>query len=68
MFYNQLTTNVTLKEIDNYTDMILNYSIDEEDYYSLPGENQKGKFHDEFIVDQDKLTELVLKLFYEEEK
>lgn len=43
-FYNQLTTNVTLKEIDNYTDMILNYSIDEEDYYSLQEKIKKESF------------------------
>jgi len=67
-FYSKLTTNVTLKEIDGFAEMLLNYTVDSEDYYSLPGENQKGKFHDEFIVDQKKLTKLILKLFYEKDK
>ena len=28
IFYSKLTTNITLKEIDSYAEMILNYSID----------------------------------------
>jgi anionic cell wall polymer biosynthesis LytR-Cps2A-Psr (LCP) family protein len=31
---------------------------------SLPGENVEGAIHDEFYVDEDKLTELILDLFY----
>ena len=31
---------------------------------SLPGENVEGALHDEFYVDEDKLTELILDLFY----
>ena len=51
-FYSKLTTNITLKEIDSYAEMILNYSIDNNEYYTLHGEDQKGELHDEFIVDQ----------------
>lgn len=67
-FYSKLTTNITLKEIDSYAEMILNYSIDNNEYYTLPGEDQKGELHDEFIVDQKQLKQLVLQLFYEEDK
>ena len=31
---------------------------------SLPGENVEGALHDELYVDEDKLTELILDLFY----
>lgn len=31
---------------------------------SVPGEVQRGDEHDEFIVDNEKLKELVLELFY----
>ncbi|MCR4902733.1 MAG: LCP family protein [Butyrivibrio sp.] len=32
--------------------------------YTLPGDSVEGKLHDEFYVDENKLTELVLELFY----
>lgn len=32
----------------------------------LPGENVEGQLHDEFYVDENKLTELVLELFYKQ--
>ena len=51
-----------------YKRQILNYSIDNNEYYTLPGEDQKGELHDEFIVDQKQLKQLVLQLFYEEDK
>ncbi|MCR4902543.1 MAG: LCP family protein [Butyrivibrio sp.] len=31
---------------------------------TLPGESVEGKLHDEFYVDENKLTELVMQLFY----
>lgn len=31
---------------------------------SIPGENVEGELHDEFYIDDDKLTELILDLFY----
>lgn len=43
-FYSKLTTNITLKEIDSYAEMILNYSIDNNEYYTLPGEDQKVNY------------------------
>ena len=44
--------NITLKEIDSYAEMILNYSIDNNEYYTLHKKKKKGELHDEFIVDQ----------------
>ena len=44
IFYSKLTTNITLKEIDSYAEMILNYSIDNNEYYTLPGEDQKVNY------------------------
>ncbi len=33
---------------------------------TLPGENKTGNIHDEFYIDDNKLTEMVLDLFYKE--
>lgn len=33
---------------------------------TLPGENKTGNIHDEFYIDDNKLTEMILNLFYEE--
>ena len=37
-----------------------------EEMLTLPGENKTGNIHDEFYVDDMKLTEMILKLFYTE--
>ena len=34
--------------------------------YMLPGENVEGVLHDEFYVDNEKLTSLIIELFYVE--
>lgn len=67
-FYSKLTTNITIKEIDSYAEMLLNYTVDNNEYYNLPGEDQKGELHDEFIIDENQLDQLILQLFYEEDK
>ena len=45
-FYSKLTTNITLKEIDSYAEMILNYSIDNNEYYTLPFIDLKTEYYD----------------------
>lgn len=37
-----------------------------EEVMTLPGENKTGNIHDEFYIDDNKLTEMVLDLFYKE--
>lgn len=34
----------------------------------VPGEVQAGEKHDEFIVDNQKLQEMIIKLFYKQKK
>lgn len=64
----ELTTNLTLEDVQDYADMILNYAYDDSRYYSLPGTNQTGELHDEFEIDQKALKALVVQLFYEKEE
>lgn len=65
----KMTTNVTLENIETFSNMIMTYSYDpQSDFYELPGENQVGPNHDEFVIDQKELKKLVLQLFYKEGK
>lgn len=63
-----MTTNITLDDIQSFSSMLLSYSYDSNsDFYTLQGENKTGELHDEFEVDQEALQQLVVELFYEEE-
>lgn len=63
-----MTTNITLDDIQSFSSMLLSYSYDSNsDFYTLQGENKTGELHDEFEVDQEALQKLVVELFYEEE-
>lgn len=54
------------KDIDaDSVDHLSSYEYSEEVRF-LPGENNTEGIHDEFYVDEDKLTDLILELFYKE--
>ena len=53
-----LHTDMTAEEIKALYDCTLSETI------RLPGETKSGAAHDEFYVDEDGLTELLLKLYY----
>ena len=64
------------KEIEEY--VVTDMSIDEMERLSgyemkkpievVPGEVQAGEKHDEFIVDNQKLQEMIIKLFYKQKE
>ncbi len=68
-FYENTVTNITLEEISDYAEMVMNYQIDyEQSFYTIEGKEQVGKYHDEVIIDQNQLQDLKLKLFYKKER
>ncbi len=63
--FSNTVTNIGLNEISSFAEMALKYEFDpEQDYYIVQGTDQAGKYHDEFLVDEEALQQLVLQLFY----
>ena len=63
--FSSTVTNISLNEISSFAEMALSYSFDpDEDYYIVQGTDQEGAYHDEFLVDEDALQQLVLQIFY----
>lgn len=66
--FSNAITNVGLNEITTFAEMALSYKFDPEtDYYTVEGENITGKYHDEFLVDEKALEQMVLQIFYKKE-
>ena len=64
----QMTANITIENVEAFANMLLTYTYDQnQDFVTLPGTNKTSEVHDEFIVDQKALQELVINLFYKEE-
>lgn len=57
-------TNFDLSEVEAFADMLMNYQWDENSFHELPGSEEKGMFHDKFIVDEEALDRLLVNLFY----
>ena len=58
-------TNIRLNEVSSFAEMALEYGFDPEtDYYTVRGTDRSGAYHDEFLVDEDALQQLVLEIFY----
>ena len=57
-------TNFNLSEVEAFANMLMTYQWDENSFYELPGVEEKGMFHDKFIVDEDALLRLIADLFY----
>lgn len=58
-----MVSDLTAEEMKTLSDYQLNETIEK-----VPGEVQAGEEHDEYIVDDEKLYELLLKVFYKVEK
>ena len=41
--------------------------IEDEDIYELPGQYRRENYYDEYIVDSDKLAQMMLEIFYEKD-
>lgn len=54
-----LTMDLSLEEVDRMRSYQMAEQIEK-----VPGEMQSGEEHDEFIVDNEKLQDLIIKLFY----
>lgn len=63
--FSNTVTNISLDEVSSFAEMSLEYEFDpEQDYYIVEGTDQTGAYHDEFLVDEDALQQLVLQIFY----
>lgn len=61
----ETTTNISLNDMIDFAQMILNYKFDtNSDVYTLKGQDITGVVHDEFEVDKEALTSLIIDLFY----
>jgi len=61
----QLVTNISVDEVTDFAEMLMNYEFSaDEDYIVVEGTQEKGLFHDEYHIDESKLQELILEVFY----
>lgn len=60
----QLATNISLDEVSAFSEMLMTYSFSEENYHVLAGSDQSGTFHDEYILDEAALQQLLVDIFY----
>ena len=64
--YSKVTTNLSINDLDAYAEMIMSYSLDEDSFSNLKGEEKQGAFHDEYQIDENAKDALILQLFYKE--
>ncbi len=60
-----MLTSVTKNKYLQYAKLLGTVDFSEENYYSLPGYNQRGMYYDEFVPDKEGIQKLVIDLFYE---
>lgn len=60
-----MVTDVTVDEVSYLAGQALDYTFDEESFYSLQGEVKQGEKYEEFYADETALYELILQVFYE---
>ena len=61
----QLVTNISVDEVTDFAEMLMNYEFSaDEDYIVVEGTQEKGLFYDEYYIDESKLQELILEVFY----
>lgn len=60
-----MVTDISLDEVSYLAVQVLGYHFDENNLYSLEGENVMGEQYEEFHADETALYELILKIFYE---
>lgn len=63
-----LITNISLSDIESFAKMLITFSYDEStDYHLIEGTNTLGSAHDEFYVDEELLSKMIVDLFYKED-
>ena len=61
-----LQTSITRNKYLDLVTLMKSLDFSDENYDSIPGKDQEGELHDEFIPDEEGLQEKILELFYEE--
>ena len=59
-----MVTDMDGQQIDSF----VNYKFLTEETRYVPGESLKGEEHEEFIVNEEKLTQILLEMFYKVEE
>ena len=59
-----MSTDITQDELIYLANEAKDYSFDSKGFIKIPGESVEGSFHDEYIVDDAMLKELVIDNFY----
>lgn len=62
---NSLETNISLQNLQIYGNMFAKYTYQQNQIYRLKGEYH-SELHDEFMLDEQQLNEMLIKLFYKE--
>lgn len=66
---NDITTNITFEDMQVFMKMVISYDFNaDSDFYTLHGENKRGEYHDEFILDHKQTLNLIKDLFYIKEE
>ena len=60
-----MLTSVTKNKYIQYAKLLKSIDFSVENYYNLPGYNQRGDYYDEFVPDEEGIRELILDLCYE---
>ena len=64
----KMTTNITYNDLVDFCQMMIDFQFDKtNNFYTLAGHYESGDVHNTFYADQDKLDQLVIKLFYKKE-
>lgn len=61
-----MVTDITVDEVSYLATQASSYSFNDDNIYTLTGENKVGGEYEEFYVDEMALYELILEVFYEE--
>ncbi|MFI3237731.1 MAG: LCP family protein [Lachnospiraceae bacterium] len=61
-----MVTDIALDEASYLASSFYEYSFDEANIYSIPGETLQGEVFEEFYVDEECLYDLMIEIFYQE--
>ncbi len=64
----QMITNVTADEVAYLAPLMSGYRFTNDNFHMIKGETVMGEQFEEYIVDEDALYDMVIRLFYEEVK
>lgn len=59
-----MITDITSSELTYLATSAVGCDFSEDNFYVVPGEQEKGNFYEEYHVDEDALTDLILDVFY----